>query len=41
MMNTAPMSKERDRRNLRTALILGAVAVALLLAVIYKVWHLG
>jgi hypothetical protein len=35
------MSKERDRRNLRMGLFLGAIALASLLGFIYKVWRLG
>ena len=33
--------KQRERKNLRTALILGAVALLSLLAFTYKVWNLG
>jgi len=37
----AAMVKARGRKNLRTGLLLGAVAALFLLAFIYKVWRLG
>jgi hypothetical protein len=35
------MDKERSRKNLRTGLLMGSIALAFLLAFIYKVWRLG
>jgi len=35
------MDRARARKNLRTGLILGAIALASLLGFIYKVWRLG
>ncbi len=35
------IDKGLSRKNLRTGLLLGAVAAAFLIAFIYKVWRLG
>lgn len=35
------MDKARSRKNLRTGLLLGALALVFLLGFVYKVWHLG
>lgn len=34
-------SRQRSRKNLRTALLLGSIAVISLIAFILKVWRLG
>jgi hypothetical protein len=40
-MTTDVMSKERDRKNLRTALAVGFIALASLAVFAYKVWPFG
>jgi hypothetical protein len=32
---------ERERKNLRTGLILGAIAAAFVIAFVLKIWHYG
>ena len=41
MTETRPSDLDRDRRNLRTGLILGAVALAFALGFFFRVWHYG
>ena len=40
-MDIAEMSKARDRKNLRTALLVGLIAVATFATFVYKVWQFG
>ena len=35
------MRTERDRKNLRTALVVGLIAVVSFVAFVYKVWQFG
>jgi hypothetical protein len=35
------MDKQRARKNLRTALMLGSIALLSLLAFVHKIWNLG
>ena len=35
------VDRERERRNLRTGLILGAVALAFVALFVLKMWHYG
>jgi hypothetical protein len=41
MPSTTVMDRQRERKNLRTALVLGALALCSLAAFIYKIWNLG
>lgn len=41
MSTGAELNKQRARKNLRTALVLGLLALASLAAFAHKVWHLG
>ena len=40
-MEIAAMSQARDRKNLRTALVVGMIAVASFATFVYKVWQFG
>jgi hypothetical protein len=40
-MSSAAMNKERDRKNLRTALGVGLIVIASLAYFVYKVWQFG
>ena len=40
-MSSAAMSKERDRKNLRTALGVGLIVLVSVAMFVYKVWQFG
>jgi hypothetical protein len=40
-MVAAVMDRQRQRKNLRTAIVLALIALASFAAFFYKVWHLG